>query len=50
MISQNDLEQKIKWLEQKFEEHDKNSRIIFETIRQLLEPAPKPSQQIGFHP
>jgi hypothetical protein len=33
----------------KFEKHDKEIRIIFETIRQLMLPPEKPRRQIGFH-
>ena len=36
-------------LERKFGEHDKNIKIIFEAIKQLLEQPAKPKRQIGFH-
>ncbi len=51
MISSNELiRQKIEELEQKYEKHDKQFKIVFEAIRELLEtPAPKPKRSIGFH-
>ena len=45
-----DLKQKIEQLEKKYEAHDYHFKIVFEAIKQLLEPAKKkPKKKIGFH-
>lgn len=44
-----DLAQKIDELERKFEKHDQQIQLVFDAIRQLLEPEPKPGRRrIGF--
>lgn len=43
-----DLKQKIELLEKKYETHDYHFKIVFEAIKQLLEPAKKPKKKIGF--
>jgi hypothetical protein len=39
---------KLQDLERKFESHDAQIHAIFEAIRQLMEPEPKPRRRIGF--
>ena len=46
-----DLQRKIETLEGKYKQHDKQFKVVFEAIRQLLEPPPvpaKPKGKIGF--
>jgi len=46
-----DLQRKIETLEGKYKQHDKQFKVVFEAIRQLLEPPPvpeKPKGRIGF--
>jgi len=51
MISHKDLARKIEALERKFRGHDKKFILVFEAIKQLLEPFEQPGRQrIGFHP
>ena len=46
-----ELAHKLAELERKIEKHDKDIGLIFEAIRQLMEPPPeKPKRLIGFHP
>lgn len=47
LLSHKDLQDKIEALEYKY---DSQFKIVFDAIRQLLEPAAKPKQPIGFHP
>lgn len=48
LLAHADLKRKIEAMEKKY---DKQFRVVFEAIRQLLEPPPpKPKGQIGFHP
>jgi hypothetical protein len=47
MISHKDLAQKINELERKFNQHDKDILIIFETLKRLMSP---PKEPIGFRP
>ena len=51
MIATNELiRQKIEELERKYEKHDHQFKIVFNAIRELLEPKPsKPKPLIGFH-
>ena len=51
MIATNELiRQKIEELERKYEKHDHQFKIVFNAIRELLEPKPpKPKKPIGFH-
>ena len=51
LLATNELiRQKIEELERKYEKHDKQFKIVFETIRELLEtPKPKSKKPIGFH-
>ena len=49
IISTNaNLKKKIDRLEKKYESHDKQFKIVFEAIKQLLEPPKKPKKKIGF--
>ena len=44
------LRQRIEELERKFEKHDKQFKLVFDAIREILEtPKPKPRKPIGFH-
>ena len=46
-----ELAHKLKELEGKFEKHDTEILMIFDAIRQLMEPPPEPLKpKIGFHP
>jgi len=46
-----DLAAKFDALEKKYEQHDKNFKIVFEAIRQLMEPEEPPQERhIGFQP
>ena len=46
-----ELTDRLNGLEKKYEKHDRKILIIFEAIRQLIEPLPeKPKEPIGFHP
>ena len=51
MIATNELiRQKIEELERKYEKHNHQFKIVFNAIRELLEPKPhKPKKPIGFH-
>ena len=48
LATHKDLALKLDELEKKFATHDKHIRSIFEAIRQLMAPAPKPARKIGF--
>ena len=43
-----DLARRIEALERKHADHDANIRVLFQTIREYLEAAPKKSHRIGF--
>ncbi len=46
-----ELAHKLAELERKIDKHDKDIGLIFEAIRQLMEPPlEKPRRRIGFHP
>lgn len=51
MLATNELfRQKIEELERKYEKHDKQFKIVFEALRDLLEPVKAPKKKpIGFH-
>lgn len=44
-----ELAHKLAELERKTDKHDKDIGLIFEAIRQLMEPPEKPKRAIGFH-
>ena len=46
MIEHRDLKQKIEEMEKKY---DGQFRVVFQTIKRLIEPSRKPKKQIGFH-
>ena len=46
ILSHKDLQVKINEMEQKY---DKNFAVVFEALRELLNPPIKPKKQIGFH-
>ena len=51
LLTHKDLTGKIEILESQYSEHDYKIKIIFETIKRLLEPPPVPEKPpIGFHP
>jgi phage regulator Rha-like protein len=43
-----ELIHKLNELDKKYEKHDKDIKIIIETIRQLMAPPDKPERKIGF--
>ncbi len=43
-----ELIHKLNELDKKYEKHDKDIKIIIETIRQLMSPPEKPERKIGF--
>ena len=43
-----ELAHKLKHLERKFEKHDEDIHVIFEAIRQLMDPPEKKKKKIGF--
>ncbi len=51
MVATNELiRQKIEELEKKYEKHDRQFKVIFEALRNLLEPVKTPKKKaIGFH-
>lgn len=51
LLTHKDLAIKIEALERKYGDHDQKIKAIFEAIRQLMVPPPKPPRRkIGFHP
>ncbi|MCK4401987.1 ORF6N domain-containing protein [bacterium] len=51
LATHKDLQRKIETLEGKYKQHDQQFKIVFEAIRQLLEPPPVPeksNRKIGF--
>jgi hypothetical protein len=49
LTSQNDLFHKIEELEKKFAEHDDKFRMVFQAIRELMQPSTvPPNRRIGF--
>ncbi|MCL4539813.1 MAG: ORF6N domain-containing protein [Bacteroidetes bacterium] len=49
LSSQEEFACKLEDLEKKFEEHDEKFKIVFQSIRRLMEPAPvPPKRRIGF--
>ncbi|MCX5680548.1 MAG: ORF6N domain-containing protein [Candidatus Omnitrophica bacterium] len=50
LATHKELADKLNKLEQKFNKHDEDILVIFEAIRQLMEPPPTPPKpRIGFH-
>jgi len=50
LLTHKELAHKLSELEHKIEKHDEDIRAIFEAIRQLMAPSPKPpKRRIGFH-
>ena len=51
MINQKELALRIDLLEEKYKDHDGQFKVVFDVIRQLVEPpVEKPKERIGFHP
>ncbi len=46
LISNTDLENKLKDLETKYEQHDSELKLVFEAIRKLMTPPPIPRKRI----
>ena len=49
IASHEDLARKLDILEKKFAKHDAQFRVVFDAIRQLMEPPPPRRRSIGFH-
>ncbi len=51
MVATNELvRQKIEELERKYEKHDKQFKVVFEALKELLEsPKSTPKKPVGFH-
>jgi hypothetical protein len=47
LLAHEDLKRKIQAMEAKY---DRQFKVVFDALRSLLEPPPKPRRQIGFHP
>ena len=51
LLTHKDLTRKIEILESQYADHDHKIKIIFEAIKQFMEPSPVPEKPpIGFHP
>jgi hypothetical protein len=48
VLPNSDLKRKVDVLEKKYEKHDQEFKVVFDAIRQLLEPPLKPKKRIGF--
>jgi ORF6N domain len=48
LLTHKELAGKLKELEKKVEQHDEKIGMVFEAIRQLMEPPVKPKREIGF--
>ena len=48
LATHEDLKKKLEELEGKFERHDEQIKLVFDAIRQLMQPPEKPKQKIGF--
>ncbi len=48
IASHDELARRLAELEERIEEHDDDIKLIFEAIRQLMEPPEKPPRKIGF--
>ena len=49
LLTHKELAVKIEALEKKYANHDEKIKLIFEAIRQLLEPPVKEKKIVGFH-
>jgi hypothetical protein len=49
LVSHADLARRLDELERKFREHDEQFVIVFDAIRQLLQPPKTPPSEIGYH-
>lgn len=48
LATHEDLRKKLEELERKFERHDEQIKLVFDAIRQLMQPPEKPKRKIGF--
>jgi hypothetical protein len=48
MLSHADLARKLTELEEKYAQHEEHFSVVFDAIRQLLDPPPRPRPKIGF--
>jgi hypothetical protein len=49
LATHKDLARKLDELERKFGEHDKQFQLVFEAIRQLMEPPSAEPKELGYH-
>ena len=50
MLTHSDLSRKLTELENKYQQHEKHFAVVFDAIRQMLEPSPRLSKpRIGFN-
>ncbi|MFA6092327.1 MAG: ORF6N domain-containing protein, partial [Elusimicrobiota bacterium] len=49
-MAHKELAEKLAVVERKLESHDEHIHNLFDTIRDLMEPAPEPRRMIGFRP
>lgn len=48
LASHKDLARKLAALERKYEKHDEHIKVVFDAIRQLMNPKEKPKRRIGY--
>ena len=48
LATHEDLKKKLNALERKYEKHDQQIKLVFDAIRELMEPPEKPKREIGF--
>jgi phage regulator Rha-like protein len=48
LATHEELRKKLEDLERKFERHDEQIRLVFDAIRELMQPPEKPKRKIGF--
>jgi len=48
LATHEDLKKKLNELERKYQKHDEQIKLVFDAIRELMEPPPKPKREIGF--
>ncbi len=48
LTTHEDLKKKLNALERKYEKHDQQIKLVFDAIRELMEPPEKPKREIGF--
>ena len=48
LAAHEDLKKKLNELERKYQKHDEQIKLVFDAIRELMEPPKKPKSEIGF--